>query len=192
MITRNGNKTHQRFGKIFLYFVLVVTITAVIGLIFYRNRPFLIVLTMLAAYQAFTGYRLTQSKDKGPGLLDFGFNLICLAYGIVFLFQLPDLNPVMQKPVIYFTLFFLFLIMLYDMIRFLARKKWNPKSLWIYEHIFKMIGAYSGLFSAFSGTVLTQWEPYNTIIPSSLCLFLIAGLIVRKINIKKSLINQYD
>ncbi|MDB5115703.1 MAG: hypothetical protein JWQ79_1195 [Mucilaginibacter sp.] len=39
---------------------------------------------------------------------------------------------------------------------------------WLYEHIVKMLGAFSGLLSAFSGTVFPQYQPYSQFILSIL------------------------
>ncbi len=180
LISAKGGNIHKRFGKIFLVLMLVVIVTAVIGLIFYRNRPFLIVLTMMAAYQAFTGLRAIQTKENGPGKGDFLFSLLCFSYGLVFAWQLPSLNPEINMATIYYALFFLFMIMVYDMTRFVIKSGWNPKQLWLYEHIYKMIGAYTGLLSAFTGTVIVGWEPYNTIIPSTLGFLLIIVFIIKQ------------
>jgi lactate dehydrogenase-like 2-hydroxyacid dehydrogenase len=49
---------------------------------------------------------------------------------------------------------------LYDVYRFIRPKAWpyTPR-LWLYEHIVKMIGGYSGAVAAFSGSVLVLFPP---------------------------------
>jgi hypothetical protein len=47
---------------------------------------------------------------------------------------------------------------------FIPKAKYQK--LWFYEHIYKMIGAFTALLSAFSGTVLYAYQPYSQILPS--------------------------
>lgn len=38
--------------------------------------------------------------------------------------------------------------------------------MWLYEHIFKMIGAFTVLLSVFTGTVFENYQPYSQFLPS--------------------------
>jgi hypothetical protein len=67
-------------------------------------------------------------------------------------------------------------IILYDMLRyFIAKDKY--KMLWLYEHIFKMIGAFTALLAAFSRTVFAKYQPYSQILPSAIGILLQIGFI---------------
>ena len=57
--------------------------------------------------------------------------------------------------IIYSTVGTLLLVITYDFLRYLIPSS-NYKMLWLYEHIFKMIGAFTALLSAFSGTVFSK------------------------------------
>lgn len=48
----------------------------------------------------------------------------------------------------------------------------------VYEHIFKMIGAFTALLSAFSGTVFSKYQPYSQFLPSVFGTGLQIGFIV--------------
>ena len=50
--------------------------------------------------------------------------------------------------------------------------------MWLYEHIFKMIGAFTALLSAFSGTVFENYQPYSQFLPSVFGTLLQIGFIV--------------
>ncbi len=79
--------------------------------------------------------------------------------------------------IIYSTVGTLLLVIAYDFIRYLI-----PASiygnLWLYEHIYKMIGAFTALLAAFSGTVFPNYKPYSQVLPSVLGVLLQIGFIV--------------
>ena len=67
--------------------------------------------------------------------------------------------------IIYSTVGALLAIISYDFIRyFIPSVKYGR--LWMYEHIFKMIGAFTALLAAFSGTVFPNYKPYSQFLPS--------------------------
>ncbi len=47
-----------------------------------------------------------------------------------------------------------------------------------YEHIYKMTSAFSGLLSAFIGTVFEEYKPHSQYIPSALGVLIILGFII--------------
>jgi hydrogenase-4 membrane subunit HyfE len=81
--------------------------------------------------------------------------------------------------IIYSTIGALVIVILYDFCRYLIHTEvYQRNNLWIYEHIYKMISAFVALLSAFSGTVLTQYQPHSQYIPSALGLCLIFGFMI--------------
>ncbi len=57
------------------------------------------------------------------------------------------------------------MLITYDLLRyFIPVSKY--KGLWLYEHIYKIIAAFTALFSAFVGTVFPQYHPYSQFLPS--------------------------
>ncbi|GAB2685731.1 hypothetical protein GCM10027037_04180 [Mucilaginibacter koreensis] len=84
----------------------------------------------------------------------------------------------MWSPVIiYSTVGYIFLIVLYDIGRYLLPVKIYTK-LWLPEHILKMVSAFSGLLSAFTGTVLPHYQPYSQFLPSILGTLVAIGFII--------------
>ena len=69
------------------------------------------------------------------------------------------------------------MIVAYDFIRYLIPKK-TYRNMWLYEHIYKMIGAFTALLSAFSGTVFENYQPYSQFLPSVFGSLLQIGFIV--------------
>ena len=74
----------------------------------------------------------------------------------------------------------------WDLWRFSRPLDWpfSPQ-LWMYEHLWKMLGAYSAVLSAFSGNFLTALPPpwsalWPTVLFQSLSLIWIAALLIRK------------
>lgn len=167
MLSKKGGPTHLKYGRLFLVVMAVVIITALNGVFLFIDRPFLTLITLLSAYHSITGYRVLKTKDKGPQLLDFSILLVLLFATLSFLWKMKTANIVWHAAVIYYMLYFLLAMLAYDFSHFILPKRWF-KGFWIYEHIFKMIGAYVALFSAFAGTVLQAWQPYSQIIPSAL------------------------
>lgn len=79
--------------------------------------------------------------------------------------------------IIYSTVGTLLLVISYDFIRyFIPTSRYG--GLWFYEHIFKMIGAFTALLSAFSGTVFNNYQPYSQFLPSVFGTVLQIGFIV--------------
>ncbi len=78
--------------------------------------------------------------------------------------------------IIYSTVGAFLLVIVYDFIRYLIPKSFYGKG-WFYEHIYKMIGAFTALLAAFSGTVFISYQPYSQILPSVFGVILQIGFI---------------
>ncbi|MFT5916230.1 MAG: putative membrane protein [Flammeovirgaceae bacterium] len=79
--------------------------------------------------------------------------------------------------IVYSTVGALLIVVTYDFMHYLIPKK-RYKNMYIYEHIFKMIGVFTALLSAFSGTVLDNYQPYSQFLPSVFGTLLQIGFIV--------------
>jgi hypothetical protein len=90
-----------------------------------------------------------------------------LGAAILFILFLQTVHFPWNPAVIYSTLGSLMCVATYDLARFAFPKRWFAK-LWLHEHLVKMIGAYTAVVSAFSGTVLGAWQPYSQLVPSLL------------------------
>lgn len=177
LVTTKGGTWHIRSGRWFLSALAVVILTAVTGIVFFRFRPFLGVITLLAAYQAYSGFRALRIRYTGPNLLDGAVSVSGIAAAILLLAYVRSLHIPWSPAVIYPTLGALVGVSLYDLHRFAFPKRWFAKT-WIYEHLIKMLGAYNAVVSAFSGTVLERWQPYSQIVPSAVATVVTIGFII--------------
>lgn len=162
-LTKKGGRIHQKYGIFFLYLMAATIATAVIGVLFFRSRPFLTVVTLQSAYMSFAGYRILQTKTTGPKWQDFVATLILVLVAGRFAFLIGTQAALWHQSVVLYLLGFLFTVASYDLLRFVLPQLWK---YWLLEHLFKMTSAYIALFSAFAGTVLAAWQPYSQIIPS--------------------------
>lgn len=164
-ITEKGGANHRKAGRMFLMVTAITVLTAMNGALFFRNRPFLMMLTFFTMYQAFSGYRAIVYRENGPGKIDLGLLIIIASVVTVFTLYLESLNVVWDRVLVYYLIGYLSVFLIYDFLRVIKIIP-NPK-LWVFEHVIKMTGAFSALFQAAFGTIFTFWEPYTQLISAS-------------------------
>jgi uncharacterized membrane protein len=167
IIAGKGKKLHRLTGHLFLILMTIVILTGLIGVFVFGRNTFLLVITVLSGYQAFSGYRVIKAKTNIPRFTDIFVCLISLVSVLYFLYYFKSIGMIWSPVIIYSTVGWLFLMIVYDLGRYLIPTKIYG-NLWIYEHILKMVSAFTGLLSAFSGTVFPQYQPYSQFIPSIL------------------------
>lgn len=177
MVSRKGREIHKKSGRIFLFLVAFVIITGLIGVFIFKVNAFLLVITLLSGYEAFSGYRVLKLKSNKPKLLDILVALLTLASGIYFLYYLKSIGMIWSPVIIYSTIGALFLLITYDFLRYTIPSKLYNK-IWLYEHIYKMVAAFTALLSAFIGTVFPQYHPYSQFLPSVFGTLLAIGFIL--------------
>jgi hypothetical protein len=190
LISKKGKKLHIKSGKYFLVFLCVVVITGLIGVFIFKRNTFLLIITVLSAYYGFSGYRNIQNKTNNPKIIDIFIPLVSLISVAYFLYYFKSIGMYWSPVIIYSTIAALLMIITYDFIRYLIPKK-DYKNMWFYEHILKMIGAFTALLSAFSGTVFENYQPYSQFLPSVLGTLLQIGFIVYYIKIIKTQDKQH-
>lgn len=161
-----GGADHRRFGRLFLVAMATVVLTALIGVSIFRDRPFLTVVTLQAAYFSFSGFRVVKRKELGPTFIDLLAAIGVVIIVVLFFLQLQTANIYWNRSIVFYILFYLVLVLAFDLLRFAWPRLINQSSFWLYEHIFKITGAFTALVSAGVGTVLGGWEPWNQIIPA--------------------------
>lgn len=187
-VSKKGGQKHKLFGKIFLALISISIITAFNGVLFFRDRPFLTVITLLSLYQSISGYRAIKYKEKGPDWIDLVLVLTMAAFCFAFIYKMQNSNIVWPMAIIHYTLGYLALFLTYDLFRIFKIIK--SKKLWLIEHIIKMTGSFSALFTAAAGTVLVFWEPYNQIISASLATVLLIIVVVMYFQKWKFILNN--
>ena len=165
LVTRKGGASHRARGRWFLGSVWVVVGTATTGIVLFRPRADLVAVTLLTAYWAWSGLRALRIRHVGPVARDALVSVCALVASVLLVLYLQTVRVPWAPAVVYSTLGTLVLLSLYDLVRFAFPARWF-ETLWLYEHLVKMIGAHSSVITAFSGTVLWRWSPYSQVLPS--------------------------
>lgn len=174
---KKGGATHRKMGRWFLLLLSIVILTALFGFFAFNANQFLLVLTMVAGYNGYSGFRTLQTKSNSPKLVDIVVASATLCSGIFFLYYIESIGMIWAPIIIYSTLGYLFLIIGYDLLRYLIPKN-KYRNLWFYEHIYKMISAFTALTAAAAGNILPDYKPYSQFLPSILGTCLAIGFIV--------------
>lgn len=177
LIKKKGGKTHFKLGQWFLWLLSVVIITALLGFFLFNANQFLLVLTLVAGYNGYSGFRIVRLKSNVPKLTDIMVALITFFSGFLFLYHIESVDMIMAPVIIYSTLGYLFFIIGYDLLRYFIPKH-AYGHLWFYEHIYKMISGITALVAAASGNILPNYQPYSQFLPSILGTCLAVGFII--------------
>ncbi|TAE32693.1 MAG: hypothetical protein EAZ92_01380 [Candidatus Kapaibacterium sp.] len=167
IFSRKGGRVHIKSGQIFLVLLVVVITTALVGVFIFGRNTFLLVITLLAAYQGFSGNRILQTRANTPHWADILAGVLTLSSAAYFVYFLRQIGMIWSPTVMYSTLGWLFGIILYDVVRyFIPTELYKEHRIWLLEHIVKLMAAFGALFSAFVGTVLPNFQPYSQLLPS--------------------------
>ncbi|MFD2933769.1 hypothetical protein [Spirosoma flavum] len=181
---QNRPQQHIRYGRYFMYSLSIVVVSAFVGILFFRSNPFLLILTVLAGYVGYSGYRAVRLRDRQTSTFDVLLAISVVVVGGLYLRSMQVAGGNWSPAVVYPTLSALVLVAGYDLVKhfwlFTRLRTW-----WLYEHIYKMMSAYSALASAFAGTVFPQYKPYSQILPSAVGLSIIAYFIWKRVRERK-------
>ncbi|MEL7426702.1 MAG: hypothetical protein AAFN81_27160, partial [Bacteroidota bacterium] len=79
LLSRKGGSIHNRSGRYFIWLMAVVILTGLIGVLVFGRNTFLLVITVLSGYVAFSGYRVLQAMTNQPKMLDILVAVVSLA-----------------------------------------------------------------------------------------------------------------
>jgi uncharacterized membrane protein len=179
LLSKKGGDRHRRIGALFARAAWVVVATAAVGVGLFRFGAFLAVLTILVAYWLHSGMRALRIRDGGPTRQDAVAAISALVAVAVFVYFLPGIRSPWVPAITYSTLATLAVLATYDLSRFLFPKRWFG-SLWLYEHVVKMIGAHGAIVAAFAGTVLPFFQPFSQLAPSVIWSGLQIGFVIQQ------------
>ena len=191
ILARKGSRLHRLSGRIFAVLMTVLLVCAW-GMTALRPDAYFLALSAAASLGLFSGLRVLRRKrpdlspDDRARPLDWLATLAAMSVGALTLWLAltgrSDAPPQILIALAYGSLS----LGTWDLWRFARPLDWpfSPQ-LWIYEHLWKMLGAYSAVLSAFSGNFLTAFPmPWSALWPTvlfqSLSLIWIAVLLIRK------------
>lgn len=178
--------SHRERGRLFVALTLVVCATGVIGNAFFRFLPLFAVLTVLVAYQLLSGWHVVYTKAAGPNRIDALLSACALSvtlFLIPFLFSSGPRNA--ASSVIYSSLGALVALLAYDTARWWFPRRWH-RSLWRYEHIFKLVSSLFAMLSALTGNVIRFGQPWSQFAPSVLSIVTILWFFRRDLRVRKT------
>jgi len=164
-------KVHRISGRVFLVLLTIVIATGLIGVFVFNRNSFLLVITTLSGYMGFSGFRAMRNRSNVPKILDISVALLALTSVVFFIWYFHSIGMIWSPVIIYSTVGYLIMAVAYDLGRYLIKAEAYQR-FWLYEHILKLISAFSGLLSAFTGTVFPQYQPDSQFLPSVLGSFI--------------------
>lgn len=173
-----GGKLHIQFGRYFTRMIIIVILTGLIGIFIFRRNNFLLVITLLSAYNCFSGIRALRLNGRRPQQIDYLAPVIVSGSALYYLYYIQAAGLYWSPVIIYSTIGALFLVTTYDLLKWAMPAPFLQKAV-MYEHVYKMISAFSAITSAFSGTVLAQYKPYSQFLPSVIGMICIIVTFIR-------------
>ena len=165
MMVHKGGTWHRRWGKTFVWSMVVVCITAVIMGIIHPDRFWLALVAVFSFHLIASGYRALYLKNLHRGLRPKGIDLALhgtaaivngglLIWGLAYLFLDGH-----STQAILFTVFGLIgsATAANGFLRFFRRR--HDKREWLYAHMAGFLGGYIATVSAFSAVNLTMIKP---------------------------------
>ena len=165
LLKKKGTAGHFRFGRYFLILLSVVVATGFLGSLLFRTNPFLFMLSFLAGYNGYAGFRNVRLKQQRTTAVDAWIAFGVLMAGIAFLASLRSGNSEWSPSVIYSTVGALAFVTVFDLAKFFFFHA-RLRTWWIYEHIYKLVSAFGAILAAFTGTVLPDFKPFSQVGPS--------------------------
>jgi uncharacterized membrane protein len=173
LVSPKADPRHRRLGRIFAALTLAVCASAAVGNVAFRFQPLFAVLTVLVTYQLLSGWRVVYTRARGPGALDALLLLggaACAGWLVPHLFD-PAAGRGAGNAVVVSSLGGLAGLLVYDAARWLFPRRWHA-TLWLYEHIFKLVASLFAMLSAAIGNTVRAGQPWSQLAPS------VAGMIV--------------
>jgi uncharacterized membrane protein len=188
ILSAKGSRLHRFSGRLFVLLMAILLIAAWIMTTLHFNA-YLLGLSATATYHVFSGVRVlgrkrpdARAQDRARPI-DWGAAIGVAAVGLA-VFVLVVTGHSEGPPAVTGGLAFAALgFGSWDLWRFARPTGWPfSPNLWTYEHLVKMLSAYSAVLSAFSGNFLTVLPaPWSQLWPSlffpSLAMIWIAALV---------------
>jgi uncharacterized membrane protein len=191
--TVKGTARHRRLGRVFGWLGLVVSASAVVGLVLFRFLPMFAVLSVLIAFQLLSGWHVIYTKAAGPNGVDALMLAVAAGAGVLLAPQALGATAATggAPVVVYSSLGALASVLLYEALRWVFPRAWHG-ALWRYEHIYKLLAALFGMLSAAVGNTVRAGQPWSQVLPSALGLAVIVFFWVRNYRAQRALARSAD
>ena len=164
-LSATGGRRHRKAGRVFIFSMIAVLASATVLTVLSLN-PYFAGLTAASTVAVFSGRRVLGRKrpDLDPRqratTLDWVVTLVLAGVAIMLLVLVHAGRVTANLPVVLSLGVGTLLYASYDLYRF-ARPLAFPftPTLWLHEHLVKMLGGYFGAVAAFSGSVLLFLDP---------------------------------
>lgn len=177
LFLRKGNGLHVKTGKWYIKAMIIVVLTGLIGVLVFKRNIFLLLVTILSGYTAWSGVRTLRLRGEKPLLVDILVPIGAMITALGYLYYLQHAGLFWAPVVTGSILSALFFVTFYDLLRLTLTFKIRSK-LYLYEHIYKMMSSFIALTSAFTGTIFPNYKPYSQILPGVLGWLYIIGAII--------------
>ena len=177
-ISAKGRSLHNKNGRAYIIVMIVVIVTGFFGVFIFKRNLFLLMVTSLSGYSAFSGYRILKLKSNIPKKIDIIVAIFTMSTALYFLYYFQKIGMIWSTGVTYSLVGALFFLISYDLLRYIIPRK-KYKNLWIYEHIYKMTVSFNAILSAFTGTVFVEYKPYSQFVPSIFVTMIAIGFMVQ-------------
>ena len=165
MFSRKGSRLHNRTGRVYVYCMIIVAVTALLLCALQPFKLFRLFLTGIAVFSLYlcmTGWRATKQKKSGPTRADklltyatLAVSVAMLGFGAYLLTGGPSVLAVLFSAFGFLT----FKNAWYDHKLFGTKPE---KTHWFYHHITRMGGSYIATFTAFLVNNVDRALPNNT------------------------------
>ncbi|MGC4021848.1 MAG: hypothetical protein QM734_07825 [Cyclobacteriaceae bacterium] len=81
LLSAKGKRVHIKSGRWFLRLLSLVILTGLLGVFVFKRNTFLLVITLLSAYQGYSGYRALKTKNNSPNVVDMANCFLSLTLG---------------------------------------------------------------------------------------------------------------
>tara|TARA_R110000737_G_scaffold327084_3_gene341149 strand:- start:22283 stop:22951 length:669 start_codon:yes stop_codon:yes gene_type:complete len=165
IIRKKGDQKHKWMGKIFLYGMLTVGLSAFVLSIIHPNY-FLFIVGVFTFYLAATGNRYLSLKElnttQKPKIVDWVLTISMLIFGVVFaIFGIYHLTRSNTFGIVFIVFGFLGLSMVRRDIKN-YQGKIEITNYWLTAHLQRMIGAYISALTAF---LVVNGKYFNGLVP---------------------------
>ncbi len=153
LLSKKGSRRHKFTGKIFVYSMLLVCLTA-IALSILNPNIFLLLIGIFSLYLTLTGYRALRLKNAGPEWptwFDYNLSFAMILCGIgLLLYAFADI-PVGSLPFNPILLSFgcIGLTLAAIDLRLMRQTKQQRPYAWFFRHLTRMLAAYIAASTAF-------------------------------------------